>query len=129
MSARTEIFTRLADVGEIDSPPEAGIFSGRSQRDQKISSRGDFWRSVSDSWALRRLTNGNQLHHLMGALMGCAARGQDYLFLRPAGPGKNTPTHCDAPFFTRTTEHVLTAWIALGPMPLELGPLYVIEGR
>lgn len=128
VAARRQVFSALHEVDEIAAPPVDGIFTGRSRRDTSVADRGTFWRSVSESWALRRVTHGALLRDTMGTLFGEPAIAQDFLFLRPAGPGKNTPTHCDRPFFTRTTDSVLTAWIALGQVPLRLGPLYIVEG-
>lgn len=127
LAARQAIFNQLASVGEIEQPPGEGIFTGVSQRRELMPELGEFWRSVSESWALRRLSHGPQLHRLMTALLGGAAQAQDFIFLRPAGPGKSTHIHCDAPFFTRMTEAVATAWIALGDIPVELGPLFLLE--
>jgi ectoine hydroxylase-related dioxygenase (phytanoyl-CoA dioxygenase family) len=128
MAAREAIFTRLAEVGEIAEPVIDGIFTGTSQRKERVADLGKFWRSVSETWALRRLSHGMQLHTLMGELLDEPARVQDSKLLRPAGPAKATHIHCDYPFFTRTTETVATAWVALGDVPTELGPLFVIEG-
>jgi len=128
MAARKAIFERLAEVGEIAQPAIDGIFTGASRRKETVADLGQFWRSVSESWPLRRLSNGIKLHRLMRHLLGEPARAQDYIFLRPAGPGKATHIHCDYPFFTRATEQVATAWIALGDVPVELGPLFIVEG-
>lgn len=128
LAARADIFRRLAEVGEIKEPVIDGIFSGASQRKEKVRDLGEFWKSVSETWSLRRLSHGRQLHDLMGALLGAPARAQDYIFLRPASPGKFTHIHCDYPFFTRTTESVATAWIALGDIPTTFGSLFLLEG-
>lgn len=128
IAAREDIFRRLAEVGEIAAPVLDGIYTGTSQRQERVPDLGAFWKSVSETWSLRRLSHGQRLHALMGNLLGGLARAQDYLFLRPANPGKSTFIHCDYPFFTRTTEAVATAWIALGDVPTRLGPLFVIEG-
>jgi len=128
LAARTGIFEALAAVGEITDPPEQGIYSGKSQRRERAGDLGRFWRSVSEQWALRRLSHGTDLHRLAGNVLGEAARVQDYVFLRPTNPGKFTHLHCDAPFFTRTTADVITNWIALSDVPLSLGPLFIVEG-
>lgn len=127
MAARRDVFNRLASVDEIAEPVLDGIFTGRSSRYEKEPDRGAFWRSVSETWTLRRLSHGRQLHGIMDILLGEPARAQDYIFLRPAGPGKHTVVHCDAPFFTRTTEQVCTAWVALGDVPSSMGPLFIVE--
>lgn len=128
LAARAAIFGRLNEVGEVAEPAHDGIFTGTSQRDELVTDRGTFWRSVSEMWALRRVSHGEHMHALMSDLLDEAAAAQDFLFLRPAGPGKRTPIHCDSPFFTRTTNKVLTAWIALGEVPVHQGPLFILEG-
>ena len=128
LAAREAIFNRLAEVGEIKQPVLDGVYSGTSLRKEKVGDLGQFWRSVSETWNLRRLSHGQQLHGLMDILLGTPSRVQDYIFLRPANRGKFTHIHCDYPFFTRATETVATAWIALGDVPLEQGPLFIIEG-
>ena len=128
LAARQEILQRLVEVGEIAEPALEGIFTGLSQRREQVADLGKFWKSVSETWSLRRLSHSAALHDLMHTLLGGAAQAQDYLFLRPATPGKSTRIHCDYPFFTRATEAVATAWIALGEVPTELGPLFVLEG-
>lgn len=127
MAARRDIFTQLASVDEIAEPVLDGIFTGKSTRDDKQPDRGKFWRAVSETWTLRRLSHGRQLHNLMDVVLQQSSRVQDYIFLRPAGPGKHTHIHCDAPFFTRTTDQVATAWIALGDVPSHMGPLFIVE--
>ena len=128
LAAREAIFARLKVVGEIVGPAVDGIYSGRSRRHELVEDLGVFWKSVAEIWALRRLTHGPDLHRLMSSLLGRPARGQDFIFLRPANRGKYTSIHCDYGFFTRCTETVLTAWIALGDIPTTDGPLFIIEG-
>lgn len=127
-AAREETFRQLLDVGEIREPASDGIVTGRSKRRELADDLGAFWREVSEGRALRRVTHGKQIEHLAERLLGEPAVGQDYLFLRAAPVGRATGIHCDAPFFTRMTERVLTFWLALGPVPVSDGPLFVIEG-
>ncbi len=127
MAARRDILTRLQEVNEIAEPAIDGIFTGNSSRREMHPDAYKFWRSVSETWTLRRLSHGRRLHTIMDHLLGEESRVQDYLFLRPAGPGKHTNIHCDAPFFTRTTENVATAWVTLGNIPTRMGPLFIVE--
>jgi ectoine hydroxylase-related dioxygenase (phytanoyl-CoA dioxygenase family) len=125
--AREEAFGRLRDVGEIREPASEGITTGESKRRDMVGDLGAFWRSVSEGAALRKVTHGQRLRHLAEMLLGEPAIGQDFLFLRAAPVGRATGIHCDAPFFTRMTDRVLTCWLALGPVPVTDGPLFVIE--
>lgn len=128
LAARRDVFSRLAAVGEIAAPVDDGIVTGQSRRRELHPDLGAFWREVCASWALRRVTNGAALTHFVSTLLGEPARPQDFLFLRAAPAGRATGIHCDSPFFTRTTERVLTCWLALGPVPVDDGPLFVVEG-
>jgi len=128
LAARQAILGRLEAVDEVAAPATAGIATGRSRRRELHADLGKFWRSVSDEPALRRLTAGPELAALGATLFGEPARSHDYLFLRCAGRGKATGVHCDAPFFTRMTPRVVTCWCPLGPVPLEEGPVFVLEG-
>lgn len=127
-TARAEVFQRLAAVGELAEPVEAGIYSGSSRRKERTGDLGAFWKSVSDAGAVRRVTNGSTLTAALSAAFGEPARGHDYLFLRAVVAGQFSRIHCDSGFFTRTTERVLTCWIAFTEVPLQRGALFVVEG-
>ena len=123
-----EVTARLAAVDEIEAPAADGIFSERSRRRELASDLGAFWKSISELPALRRVTHGPELRELLSRIMGEPATPHDYLFLRVATPGKATELHFDRPFFCRGSERVHTVWIALGEIPLDRGPLVVVEG-
>lgn len=127
-AAREEVFARLGEVGEIVEPTAQGVFSGQSNRDALYDDRGVFWKSTSEGPALRRVTNGDTLTEAMTAIFGEPAVGFDYLFLRAVPGGRFTHMHCDAGFFARATERVLTSWIAYTDIDLDRGPLFVVEG-
>ena len=128
MAARDAVFSRLADVGEIATPAIDGIVTGTSQRAELYEDLGAFWRSVVDMQALRRVTNGQGLNSVMETVLGEPVRGMDYLFLRAAAPGRATGLHYDFPFFTQATPRVYTVWLPLGPVPVEEGPIALVEG-
>lgn len=125
--ARHEVFSRLADVGEIAEPPVEGIFTGQSQRPTQPSERGKFWQSVSEGPSLRRVTHGPEIQYVLDTLFGEPSRGYDFIFLRPGIPGRFTFLHYDLPFFSRGTKNVVTAWTAIGDIPTTEGPLFVLE--
>ncbi len=127
LTARREVFTRLAEVDEIRSPPEAGIATGTSRRREQAGDLGTFWKSVSEGPALRRVTHGTRLRELVALLFEAPARPHDYLFLRPAPIGNATNLHYDFPFFAGGASRIVTCWIPLGEIPVCDGPLVVIE--
>jgi ectoine hydroxylase-related dioxygenase (phytanoyl-CoA dioxygenase family) len=126
-AAREEVFARLGEVGEIAEPTAEGVFSGHSNRDALYQDRGVFWKSTSEGAALRQVTNGPVLTNAMAKVFGEPALGFDYLFLRAVPGGRFTHMHCDAGFFARATERVLTCWIAYTDIDLDRGPLFVVE--
>ena len=126
-AARQEVFARLGEVGEIAEPTAEGVFSGRSTRDALYKDRGVFWQSTSEGPALRRVTHGATLNNAMTTVFGEPSMAFDYLFLRPVPGGRFTHMHCDAGFFARATERVLTCWIAYTDIDLDRGPLFVVE--
>ena len=127
-AARAEVFERLAAVDEIRPPAAAGIATGRSRRTELEPDRGRFWKSVSEGPHLRALSHGAAMARIMGLVFGEPARAQDYLFLRPGAPGRATGLHFDYPFFTRHHERVATVWLPIGDVPVEEGPLVIVEG-
>ncbi|MBP8101668.1 MAG: phytanoyl-CoA dioxygenase family protein [Rhodoferax sp.] len=127
-AARREIFTRLAEVGEVREPVEEGIVSGNSRRRELYPDTGVFWKSVCEGPRLRKVTHGEQLTTLQSMLFGEPAVGLDFIALRTAAPGRSTGLHFDGPYFTRYHERVHTSWIPLGDVPPMEGPLVVVEG-
>lgn len=125
--ARQEVFGRLASVDEIKEPAAEGIASGRSRRRELHSDLGAFWREVSLGEKLRWVTHGPQMRNCMGRFLG-DAKPHDYMFLRPSRVGLSTRLHYDLPFFARGSSHILTAWMALGDIPIDEGPLVIVEG-
>lgn len=128
IQARCSIFSRLAEVGEIQPPVEQGIATGTSQRREKSPDLGRFWKTVSELPALRNVTHGARLMELAGLIFDATARGHDYLFLRPAPVGNATNLHYDYPFFVGGAKSIITCWVPLGEIPVEDGPLIVVEG-
>ena len=127
LAAREEVFGRLFEVGEITSPPGEGIYTGASQRRHLHPDLGTFWQSVSEGPALRKVTHGEAITAIMSTVLAKPAHPHDYLFLRPAVPGRSTHLHYDRPFFARGSDSIHTVWTPLGDIPLSDGPLMAVE--
>lgn len=127
LAAREEVFSRLVDVGEIQSPAIEGIATGQSNRRELADDLVAFWRSVSEGPALRQVSHGRKVRAILQSIFGESPRPQDYLWLRPRGVGWSTGLHYDHPFFARGSPNVCTAWIPLGEIPLAEGPLMLVE--
>jgi ectoine hydroxylase-related dioxygenase (phytanoyl-CoA dioxygenase family) len=128
MAARAEVFARLAAVGEIAEPSAAGIATGRSARAALHADLGAFWRSVCEGERLRAVSHGAALRAITGALLGAPTKPFDFLWLRTMLEGRASPLHFDHVYMNRGSANVLTAWIALGDVPLEAGPIVFVEG-
>ena len=126
--ARNDIFEKLKNVDELEDPFTEGIWSGRSKRDELHKNRGVFWENVSNTISLRKITNGNNLKSVFSRIFGISSIGFDFIFLRAVSGGKFTHMHCDAGFFTRKTQKVLTCWLVFTDITIDKGPLFIIEG-
>ena len=126
--ARNDVFEKLNNVDELTDPFYEGISSGRSRRDELHKDRGVFWENVSNTESLRKITNGNILQGVFSRIFGISSIGFDFIFLRAVSGGKFTHMHCDAGFFTRKTQKVLTCWLVFTDITIDKGPLFIIEG-
>jgi ectoine hydroxylase-related dioxygenase (phytanoyl-CoA dioxygenase family) len=126
-AARAEVLARLEAVDEIE-PGSDGVFTGRSARDAHHADRGEFWQSVSAGEQLRELSHGSGIRRVLEAVIGEPVVPFDYLMLRVAIQGRATEVHYDYPFFTRVHDQVRTVWIPVGDVPVDEGPVFVVEG-
>jgi len=127
-AARSEVFRQLAFVGEVGDPPEDGIATGKSRRMDPAEDEGLFWQKVSEGPVLRRLTHGLELQTTLDHALGEPARGFDLIYLRPTPVGRATALHYDYPFFAGSAQPMINAWIPVGDIPVEDGPLVIVEG-
>ena len=126
--ARREVLLQLAAVGEICEPVEAAVASGLSKRAELHPDLSAFWRTVSESPALRAVSHGLALAEASAAVLGCPTVPFDFLWLRTMAQGRSSPLHFDHVYMNRGSQRVITAWIPLGDVPLRAGPLVVVEG-
>jgi hypothetical protein len=126
-AARAEVLARIEAVGEA-VPGSDGIFTGRSRRAALEPDLGAFWQSVSEGPRVRAVSHSVVTGGIAVALAGEDARPQDYLFLRVGVQGRATELHFDYPFFARMHDRVWTVWLPVGDVPMERGPLAIVEG-
>jgi ectoine hydroxylase-related dioxygenase (phytanoyl-CoA dioxygenase family) len=127
LAARREILARLETVDEV-VPGSDGIFTGRSRRAEREPDLGAFWKSVSEGPRLRAVSHGPSIACIVTAVAGEPVVAQDYVFLRVGVAGRATGLHYDYPFFARAHDRVWTVWLPLGDVPMERGPLVMVEG-
>ena len=127
LAARAEVFARLEEVNEVQSPAIEGIATGQSRRRELSGDLDAFWKSVSEGKAVRRVTHSVRLREIMRFVFDEQARPHDLLYLRPACVGRSTKLHYDFPFFARRSLRIHTAWIPFGDIPIQDGPLLIVE--
>lgn len=127
-AARLEVLHRLAEVGEVADPISAARWSGTSRRAELVPDLGRWWQSVARGPALQQVTHGTELRELTQQVLGGETVGQDMVYLRAGVRGNATNLHYDYPFFARATEQIVTCWVPLGDVPIEQGPLAIVEG-
>ncbi len=126
--ARREVLAQLAAVGEIADPVDAAVASGISRRAAMHCDLGAFWRSVCEVPQIRQLTHGTRLAEISAAVLGKPTVPFDFLWLRTMLEGRATPLHFDHVYMNRGSANVVTSWVPLGDVPMEAGPLVVVEG-
>lgn len=77
---------------------------------------------------VRQISRLDSLVGLFSNLFGEPARGLDFIWPRAAGPGRGEVPHCDWVYLSRGTRRLLTIWIPLTDVPLNRGPLMILEG-
>lgn len=127
LAARLEILTRLGAVGEFKEPLLEGLSSGTSQRAEKVADLGQFWQSICEGQALRKVTHDGPIVSIMEQLLGEAVRPYDFLWLRTMHPGRASAFHFDHVYMNRGTDRLYTVWTVLGDVALEEGPLLLVE--
>jgi ectoine hydroxylase-related dioxygenase (phytanoyl-CoA dioxygenase family) len=127
MAARAEVFARLAEVGEVREPSQDGIATGASRRAELHPDLNAFWRSVCEGGKLRDVTHRGALGGVASAIFGAKARPFDMLWLRAMVGGRASHLHFDHVYMNRGSANVVTAWIPLGDVPIEAGPIVFVE--
>lgn len=129
-AARKEVLTRLAEVGEVKNPILEAIASGTSQRRihyASVEKLGEFWKSVSEGPALRRVINGSRIKNVMDELFQMPSTHFSFAWLRAIQSGRASPMHIDHPYMNRGTDKLVTCWSPIGPVNIDEGSLYILE--
>lgn len=127
-AAREEILFKFAIVGEIDStnhPLMDGILSTRTWIDQVNLLA--FTESLRRGMAYSNIVDGQRILDFFTAFLGGPARSFDFRWPRFMRLGEATGIHCDGPYISRGTKHVWSAWVPLGDIPLDNGPIMLLE--
>jgi len=128
LAAREEVLLKFAIAGEIDPlnyPLMDAIRSDHSFIDQV--NLVAFSESVRSGLALLNVIHAPQLMKFFNGLMGGSVRTFDFRWPRFMRPGEATGIHCDAPYITRGTKNLWTAWVPIGDVSMIEGGLMVLE--
>lgn len=128
LAAREEVFTRLAEVGEIDLryPVIDAISSGASRR-KELEDPGLFLKSVCEGPKLRRVTHAGPMMRFHEHFRGGPVRCFDYLWLRVVPVGHATGCHYDVVYMGRGTKQLYTTWTPYGDISKNEGTLMILE--
>jgi ectoine hydroxylase-related dioxygenase (phytanoyl-CoA dioxygenase family) len=129
LAARREIMLKFAIAGEIDSinhPVMDGIQSTESFID-KVNLVA-FSESLRSGLAYNRVVAGPEIMGFFDRFLGGKARSFDFRWPRFMRPGEASGIHCDAPYITRGTTNLWSAWIPLGDIAMHEGALMVLSG-
>lgn len=125
---RAYVFSALSDAGILQpgTDPGEGLFSGSDVADTSRRRLMEVVRSAAfESFCL---------HPRIWRFMDAFLEGHSYLHkrkvLRHTFPGgsKSTPAHYDLVYLRGGTDRVVTAWIPIGDVPVEMGGLVYLEG-
>lgn len=84
-------------------------------------------RELGSHERIRQISRLDSLVTLFSQLFTEPARGLDFVWPRAAGPGRGEVPHCDLVYVSRGTPRLLTVWIPLTDVPLNRGPIMVME--
>lgn len=118
LAARSEVLDLLRPdgfVGEGATPGPRGDGGVHSE----VARRSD---------ALQRVLYGPTMTGAFEGIFGEPVLHFDFSWLRALPPGRGTKPHMDTVFMNRGTSRLLTAWVPLGDVPIEMGGVAVLEG-
>jgi hypothetical protein len=127
VAARAEVLAALRGVEEVGGDDSAPVATGTSRR-AALHDLDTFWRGVCEGPALRRAVHHARLRAAAAMLLGAGVVPFDFVWLRAMGPGRASPFHLDHPYMNRGSARLLTAWVPLGEVRAEDGPIALVEG-
>jgi hypothetical protein len=125
LATRRGFVERIAALGNLEpgTDPMAAIL----RRDGKLQ---PFWAGWGlDNPAIKPLLFSGRILDFYRDFFGEAVRPFDATWLRVIGPGHGTQPHCDVVYMGRgTRDKLMTAWVPIGDVPLQVGGLMILEG-
>jgi hypothetical protein len=124
LAGRAEVLAALRAVGEVTGE---AVATGASRR-AELHDLSAFWRGVCEGPAVRRAVHHARLRAAAAMLLGAAVVPFDFVWLRAMPPGRASPFHLDHPYMNRGSARLLTAWVPLGEVRAQDGPIALVEG-
>lgn len=125
-AARTAVLENLDANGQIDKdyPLSEGVIAKEG--------RGSFLggqKKTTRHPKFLELVESPEIMNFFGRFLGKKPLTYDFKWLRAVGTGEFTPAHYDVVYMGRgTVRNLFTCWTPLGDVPLEHGPLALLQG-
>jgi hypothetical protein len=124
-AARRVLLENLAANGQIDTryPLDEGVIAE--------GARGAFLggaKAVTHTPEFLAVVESPEVMQFFTDFLGAPAITFNYKWLRAVGKGEFTGAHYDIVYMGRGTTNLYTVWTPLGDVPLEKGPLAILEG-
>jgi Phytanoyl-CoA dioxygenase (PhyH) len=128
LDARREILLKYAIVGEIDSNGH-DVMESIQQTPSFIDQVNllAFTESIRSGKAYNDVVSHPALLGFFARFLGGAVATFDFKWPRFVRPGEGTGIHSDIVYIGRGTKNLWSAWIPLGAVSLDEGPLIVLE--
>jgi hypothetical protein len=123
LATRASVLRQLEPDGLFE--PGAPLDEGRLLPGADTTFRPDV---ANSNPAVKALLYSPRVMALFDSLFAEPAMHYDFTWLRAVGHGRSTLPHYDTVYMGRGSSRVLTMWVPLGDVPLELGGLAVLEG-
>lgn len=78
--------------------------------------------------AVKNILEGQPVFRFFQQLFGQPVRTFDYKWLRAVKPGVNTGSHYDVVYMGRGSGRLMTCWVPLGDIPIQMGTLAICAG-
>lgn len=129
LAARREIMLKFAIIGEIDSINHS-VMDGMQSSETFIDKVNlvAFTESLRSGLAYNRVVEGPEIMGFFDRFLGEKTRSFDFRWPRFMRHGEGSGIHCDAPYITRGTTDLWSAWIPLGDVAMHEGALMILSG-
>ena len=127
LKARNTILSKLQNEHNIFADIENGILKSHIQQSDLPFIEGR--NALTQNMAIHNVLESDSINKIMKMLFNCdSVKTFDYKWLRLVAPGQNTGVHVDNVYMSRGTKQLLTCWIPLMNISMDLGTIFVLDG-